>query len=306
MVEPKVFCNDRFLPQSQATLSWHDAGFIMGATITDLCRTFRHQLYRWPDHLERFLAACRLAQIVPLLTPDQITARAHELVEHNVKFLTAEQDLALVIFATPGPVGFYLGEEGGLGDGPVTYGMHTFQLPFARYRRWVEHGVSLMVPSVRQVPAVCIDPHIKMRSRLHWWLADREAQRFEPGSMALLLDTEGYITETASANVLLVLQGEVVSPPRERILEGISRRVVMELCAKLKIPFMERPLTIDDVHHAEEAFLTNTSYCLMGVSQFRGQPVPWPGEIYRRLARAWSKEVGMDIQGQILRSFVIT
>ncbi len=118
--------------------------------------------------------------------------------------------------------------------------------------------------------------------------------------MALLLDTEGYITETASANVLLVLKGEVVSPPSARILDGISRRVVIELCAKSNIPFMERPLTIDDFYHAEEAFLTNTSYCLLGVSRFQGRPVPWPGEIYRRLVGAWSEEVGVDIHGQIV------
>ena len=46
-------------------------------------------------------------------------------------------------------------------------------LPFARYRRFFEEGARLVIPSTRHVPAVCVDPRIKQRSRLHWWRADR-------------------------------------------------------------------------------------------------------------------------------------
>src|SRR5207248_1360450 len=81
-----------------------------------------------------------------------------------------------------------------------------------RYRDGIECGATLVVPSVRQLPPVCVDPHIKMRSRMHWYLADREAQRLEPGALALLLDQDGMITETAAANVLFVLEGKVISP----------------------------------------------------------------------------------------------
>ena len=49
---------------------------------------------------------------------EEISARAEELVAHNAQFLKPEGDLALVLFATPGPVGYYLGEEGGAGSGP--------------------------------------------------------------------------------------------------------------------------------------------------------------------------------------------
>jgi branched-subunit amino acid aminotransferase/4-amino-4-deoxychorismate lyase len=299
MPEPLAFLDGCFLPQSQISLSIHDAGFVMGATVTDLCRTFRHKLYRWPLHLARFGRGCRATHINPSLNEQEITGIAEELVRHNAA-LVPGQELALVLFATPGPVGYYLGEEGGPGDGAATFGMHTFPLPFSRYRRLIEQGAALRVPKIRQVPAVCVDPHVKMRSRMHWWLADREAQRLEPGAAALLLDTEGNITETAAANVLLVLNGKVVSPPRDRILDGVSLRVVVELCAKLGIPFEERPLALPDLELAEEMLLTSTPYCLAGVSTCNGRPVPWPATIYPHLARAWSAEVGLDIHGQIL------
>jgi branched-chain amino acid aminotransferase len=302
MPEPLVFLHGRFLPQSQAALSLHDAGFVMGATVTDLCRTFHHKLYRWPDHVARFGNSCRSTQIEPPLPETTITAKAEELVRHNAALLIAGQELALVMFATPGPIGYYLGEAGGAGDGAVTFGMHTFPLPFARYRRWVSEGAALVTPEVRQVPASSIDPHIKMRSRLHWWLADHEAQRLDPGAAALLLDETGQLTETAAANVLIVKDGRIVSPPRERVLEGISLRVVIELCGKLGIPFEERPLAVPDLLAATEVMLASTPYCLMGVSRCNGARVPWPGQALRRLLATWSDEVGVDIHGQILAS----
>ena len=237
MSEPLAFLGGRWLPQSQALLPLHDAGFVMGATVTDLCRTFHQKLYRWRDHLARFEQSCQASGILPLLSSAEITAHAERLIQHNAALATGGQELILVLFATPGPLGHYIGADDGFG--PVTFGMHTFPLPYGRYRRLLEEGAALIVPSVRQLPAVCVPPGIKMRSRMHWWLAEREAQRLDPGAVALLLDEAGYLTETAAANVLLVRDGKLLSPPSSCILEGISRRVVMELCVKLGLPFEE-------------------------------------------------------------------
>src|SRR5205807_5537824 len=99
MPEPLVFLGGRFLPQSQAALSFHDAGFVMGATVTDLCRTFHHTLYRWVDHLARFANSCRLTDIRPPFGDVEITGFAEELVLHNAAHLPADQDLVLVVFA---------------------------------------------------------------------------------------------------------------------------------------------------------------------------------------------------------------
>jgi branched-subunit amino acid aminotransferase/4-amino-4-deoxychorismate lyase len=229
-----------------------------------------------------------------------LTNLAHDLVARNASPLLPEQDLALVLLATPGPVGYYSGQAGGAGDGEPTFAMHTFVLPFARYRRLFEEGAALVVPSTRHVPAVCVDPRLKQRSRLHWWLAEREAQRIEPGAAALLLDLNGHVTETAAANFLIVRGGVVVSPPRHSILGGISLQVVEELCGELGVPFEERTLAVHDCLNADEAMLASTPYCLAGVRRFNGAELPWPGEVYQRLLAAWGERVGLDIRGQIL------
>jgi branched-subunit amino acid aminotransferase/4-amino-4-deoxychorismate lyase len=297
--EPLVFWNGEFLPRSRAGLPWHDAGFVFGATATDLVRTFRHRLFRLDEHVRRFRQSCDLA-LIPLRHSDTELAQiATELADRNAVTLEAGGDLALVMFATPGPVGYYLGELGGAGDGEPTLAMHTFALPFARYRRMFREGAKLRVPSVRHVPAVSVDRRIKQRSRLFWWLAEREVHAVDPTASALLLDESGCVTETAAANFLIVVRGIVVSPPRRHILSGVTLAVVEELCAELGIPFEERPLSLDECKHADEAMLTSTPYGIAGVAAIDDANLPWPGPTWRKLLDAFSRHASLDIAAQI-------
>ncbi len=298
---PLAWSNGRLVPQAEAGLPLHDAGLVLGATVTDLVRTFRHRLFRWPDHLRRFRESCRLA-CVPLPASDaDLTLRAEQLVEHNASLLKAEQDLALVLLATPGPIGWYLGQAGGPGEGEPTLILHTFPLPFARYARLFREGARLFVPSVRQVPADCVDPRIKQRSRLHWWLAERETQQMAPGSSALLLDQAGLVTETAAANLLVVRSGVVLSPPRTAVLGGISLQVTEELCGWLGIPFAEQQLRLEDCLTADEAWLCSTPYGVAGVRQINETVLPWPGPLLPKLRRAWDELVGLNVAEQMER-----
>jgi branched-chain amino acid aminotransferase len=300
MSEPFAFLNGRFMPASEAHLPLYDAGFVLGATVTDLCRTFRQQLYRWEDHLRRFRASCRLAHID--VHPDdlEITRLAGELVHRNTHSLPSSIELCLVLFATPGPIGYYHGQPGGAGNGAPTFGMHTFPLPYARYRRLIEHGADLMVPAVRQVSASCVDPLIKQRSRIHWWLADHEVQAAHSGAMALLFDEHGHVTETAAANFLIVKRGTVFSPLVGTVLPGVSLQVVREICERHGMPFEERSLSVEDCLSADEALLTSTPYCVAGVRSFNGKRLTWPGRVLAQLRELWSREVGMDVHSGFL------
>lgn len=300
MAQPFAYLNDRFLPQADARLSLHDAGFVMGATVTDLCRTFRLRPFRLADHLVRFQASCAAARVQQTRSDDELTGIADELVARNGTLLPPGGELAVVLFATPGPIGYYLGEPGGPGDGPPTFGMHTFPLPFARYRSLFAEGARLVIPPTRQVPPDVVDPRIKQRSRMHWWLADREAREIDPGASALLLDHNGFVTETAAANLLVVRGGTVLTPPRESVLGGISLRVTEQLCREAGIPFEERQLTPADCRTADEAMLASTPYCLAGVRTIHTTPLPWPGPVFERLLFGWNIQAGMDLRRQIL------
>src|SRR5262245_29800119 len=109
-MEPIAYLNREFLPQSQVHLGINDAGFVWGATVTDLVRTFRHQLFRLDAHLIRFRNSAKLARVPLEADDDQLAFIAQELVRHNAKLIEPTQDLCLCMFATPGPIGYYLGE----------------------------------------------------------------------------------------------------------------------------------------------------------------------------------------------------
>jgi branched-subunit amino acid aminotransferase/4-amino-4-deoxychorismate lyase len=300
MTELIAYLNGSYIPAHKAALPLHDAGFVYGATITDLCRTFRHQLYKLPLHLERFFFSCRYAGLQLPFSQQELAGVAERLVQHNVLALAPEVDLVLVMFATPGAVSAYVADVDSGKSSRPTLGMHTIPVPFGRNAPLFERGAHLVVPFTRQVPIACVDPRVKQRSRLHWWLADQQARAFDPDAQALLLDESGRITETAMGNVLIVQQGKLLSPPLERILNGVSLQTVRELAANLAIPFQEESLILCDCLNADEVLLAGTTFCVAGVSRINGSAIPWPGATLQKLLSAWSDHVGVDIARQTL------
>jgi branched-subunit amino acid aminotransferase/4-amino-4-deoxychorismate lyase len=304
MSEPIAFWRNSYVPLSQVKLAINDAGFVLGATVTDLCRTFGHQLFRLEDHLQRFHQSCAQAHVPHPWTDGQLAAIAQELVEHNTRLLAADDDLALVMFATPGEIGYYLGQPGGPGDAAPTLCMHTFPLPFARYAPLMQRGARLIVPQSERLAVTQVLPSAKHRSRLHWWLAEQEVHAVDPRASALIVQRGGYITETATANFLVVRDGKVYSPQRVRILPGISLDTVEDLCWDLGIDFEELDLNVTDwvFRHPHEAMLTSTPYCITPVSRIDDRAIPSPGPVFEALLQAWSQMVGVDIRGQILHA----
>src|SRR5262245_64896349 len=173
MNAPLAYLNGQFLPFADAALPLSDAGFVSGATVVDNARTFRHKLFGWPDHLARFRRDCKTCYVPLEATDEQLTATAEELVAHNAKLLPPGGELQLVTFATPGPLGFYLGESA---NGPPTLGMVTYPLPFARYRPFFTEGATLAAVG-RHAVRDCniLPPTVKHRSRMVCHIDDHKA-----------------------------------------------------------------------------------------------------------------------------------
>jgi D-alanine transaminase/branched-chain amino acid aminotransferase len=136
---------------------------------------------------------------------------------------------------------------------------------------------------------------------MHYYLADKRAREIEPGARALMQDLEGFVTEATTANVLVYYRDVgLVSPPRERILPGISVAVIESLAEKLNVPFHHRDLTAEDVATADEVLLTSTSPCVWPVTRLNGKPIAdgKRGPLARRLLACWSELVGLDIEAQ--------
>jgi branched-chain amino acid aminotransferase len=298
--QPRAYFRDRLVPATEAKLSIYDLGIVMGATVTDMARTYRHEPFRLKDHLVRFYESCKYARLQVPLSFEETERVTYELTRHNTQELAAREDLAIVYFITPGENPIYAGLAAAAVHLEPTFCIHTFPLPFSNWAHLFRDGAHVVTPSIRHIPPQCVDPKIKCRSRMHWWLADQEAHLVDPKAVTLLLDTEGNVTETGGSNFLIAKHGALISPTARNTMRGISRQNVIELCAKLAITFVERDFQVHDVINADEAFLTTTPYGIAPATRINGLSIGSGklGPLFTRIAAAWSEQVGFDILEQ--------
>jgi branched-chain amino acid aminotransferase len=139
--------------------------------------------------------------------------------------------------------------------------------------RHYEQGIRIAAVGVRRNHPKALDPAIKSSNLLNNILAVREAQARgcdEP----LLLNQEGYLAEGASTNLFIVVEGTFLTPPLSAgILPGITRAVVLELLAGLGLPCHEKPLHLDTLLGADEAFMTSTTREVVPVRQVDDAPI---------------------------------
>jgi branched-chain amino acid aminotransferase len=319
MSTPLAYLNGRMLSFAEAALPLHDAGFVSGATVVDNARTFRHKLFRWPDHLERFRRDCQTCYVPLEATDEHLTATAEELVAHNAKLLPPGGELQLVTFATPGLLGFYLGEAT---NGPPTLGMVTYPLPVARYRPFFTEGVTLAVVGFQSSDlSDILPPDVKHRSRLSWYIADQllrdPSERIHrPGAVPVVMSHLGD-ADTAIGSVLGVTKDGVIRPPYGSVQDSISSRVIAELCEAVGLEYLAAPRDMrgltrppgpterdPSIVHTSEVLLAGTGFCLAGVKEFASartsRTFAWPGPVFRKLLAAWSDLVGLDIERQFV------
>ena len=91
--ETQVYLNGKIVPSSEAHIAIYDASVVLGATLTDMERTFGHQLFRLDEHLDRFFRSCKYARIDPPISKGQTRKIVEELVHHNSQFIDSTQEL---------------------------------------------------------------------------------------------------------------------------------------------------------------------------------------------------------------------
>jgi len=295
-----AYVNGRFIPAGELSISPIDGGFVQGTCIAEQLRTFGGVLFRLDEHLARLYHSLEVMELDPGAAPAELAAAARRVTEHNHRHLDPADDLGVSIIVTPG---VYRGYSEPGPSRPLV-AIHTYPLQFRLWADAYEHGQALVVSTIRQVPPECWPAAIKCRSRMHYYLADREAAHRDPQARAVLLDQQGFVTEASTANLLIFRHAEgIVSPPLEKVLRGISMATVDELAHELRIATSHRNLRPDDVAAADEVWLTSSPFCLVPVTRFDGRPIGGghPGPIGRKLLEAWGRRVGVDLVTQARR-----
>ncbi len=136
--------------------------------------------------------------------------------------------------------------EGGLGVDPTTCPEARIVCIADRVRIYppekMRTGISLVTSSWRRPPADVLDPRVKSLNYLNSALAKQEARR-QGADEALLLNSAGHVAEASVANLFVVRDGALATPPAtDGALEGITRRTILELAAQAEIPTQERTL----------------------------------------------------------------
>lgn len=296
MADKIVYLNGEFVPQGEARVSVMDWGFSGGDGVYEATRTFGHELFRLDDHLDRLERSLAYTRIDSGLTRDELAAASRETVARNIGQIGEDDELVLWHVISRG--------DRLAGDAAApTVVMYCLDLPFSSIARTYLEGVKLVTPGVRRTPPQCADPKAKLTNRMNQLQAKFEAAQSDPDALPLMLDVDGNIAESNTANFFFVSGGRLCTSLPRNVLGGITRMVIFELARDLGIEVVEGDFTPYDVYNADEAFLAGTSGTIvpaisLNASAIGGEP---PGPVTLRLIQAWNEMAGVDFVAQALR-----
>ncbi|MCL4221325.1 MAG: branched-chain-amino-acid transaminase [Phycisphaerales bacterium] len=267
---PFVWVNGQMLPRSQAAVNVFDHGLLYGDGIFEGIRVYKGRIFKARQHMERlYQCADQIFLKIPY-TPDEMIAIQRECIEiNNLK----EGYIRLVVTRGVGTLGLnpYTCPEAGvicIADQISLYKPEMY-----------EKGMRVVVANRPRIPVACLDPRIKSLNYLNNILAKCEAIHItqklgitKPEDMLLeciMLNLQGNVSEGSGDNVFIVKDGVVITPPPDAgILEGITRRFVLEtLCPQLGIKAAQRDFTLPDLLQADEVFLTGSAAEIIAVRE---------------------------------------
>lgn len=158
-------------------------------------------------------------------------------------------------------------------------------------------GLTLITSSVRRMPPDCLDPKIHHANLLPSILAKIEANA-AGADEAVMLDLQGFIAETNATHIFLVQGERILTSPTRACPEGITRAVILELCAANRIDHAVADLTTTDLYRADEMFLTGTMGELAPVVKVDGRTIGngEPGRMTAKLTELFRAEVARSGQ----------
>ncbi len=300
MNERVAYLNGGIVPESKATISIRDRGFLLGDAVFDTTRTFGHQIFRLEEHLDRLFRSLKYMRIDPGMTKDDLANLTMQVLEANLPLLGDDDDYWVTQRFTRG--------SGISMEDPSTFKptviIECLPLPLRERARLYRDGLAIVTPSIRRTPPEAMSPRAKMNNYINLVLADLEVKGQNPDAMAITLDINGNLCEGMGSNIFVVRDGAISTPREQYVLAGISREVTMELAQKEGIRAYEKDIDLFDAYTADEVFVTSTSFCVCPVSTVNGSRIGTgkvPGPITRQLQQAYSNLVGIDIVQQYLR-----
>jgi branched-chain amino acid aminotransferase len=253
-MEPTIYFNGAFRPESEATVSVRSRALNYGLGCFAGIRGYRTDdgsqvnVFRLDRHVRRLDHSARILGLRLAGPPDQVAGLIVELLRRNE--MRGDAYIRPIVFANSNELSPILD--------PDTSATAIFCMPLGRYLS--PDPIDVCVSSWRRVRETAIPARAKATAGyLNSALARREAM--DHGyTEAILLTEEGHVSEGSAEHVFIVREGSLISPPSTADnLDGITRQSLIVLAREdLGIPFLERPIGRTELYVADEMFLCGT------------------------------------------------
>lgn len=256
-----AYVNGRYLPHGEAAVHIEDRGYQFSDGIYEVIALRDGALIDEEPHLVRLERSLGELRIDPPMGRRALAAVLREVARRNrvregivyiqVTRGVARRDHAFPAKARPALV-VTARRQGPSKPAAATGGVSVISLPDIRWTRCDIKSIALL-------------PNVLAKQQA------REAGAFE----AWFVDEAGQVTEGSSTNAWIVTdKGELITrDPGNAILNGVTRRTILNLAAERQIRLVERGFTLEEAKAAREAFVTSTTACVMPVLRIDDMPV---------------------------------
>ncbi|MBO1005351.1 D-amino-acid transaminase [Pseudogracilibacillus auburnensis] len=281
---PIIMSQGKFTHKDSLTFPYEERGLQFGDGVYEVIRIYEGRLYLFNEHIDRLFRSLDAIQIKIQQSKEEIKSLLTELVARN----NMEQD-GLV----------YLQVSRGSATRIHTFpedtvpNMYAYLENAARNLNGIENGVKTITLRDERWQ----NCYIKSLNLLPNVLAKQTAAG--QGCYEAILHEDGLVTECGSSNVFLVKEGKVYThPATNRILKGCVRMAVERFCNELDIPFIEEAFTVNDIHEADEMFLTSSMSEVLPIIQVDGKLIKdgKPGVISGKLQEAYEKDAQLKLE----------
>ena len=275
MSEPTISINGEFVKKENATVNVYDHGLLYGDGVFEGMRVYNSKVFEHERHTARLYDSARSIMLEIPIPPAEMMDRVNATVARH-----GGEEAYIRSLVTRGPGSLGLDPRGCVPQ--IIIIVDSIRLyPAELYQKGLE---IVTASSIRNHPQA-LNPRIKSLNYLNNIMAKMEGIR--AGCLeALMLNHKGEVAECTGDNIFILKGGVLKTPPLDAgVLDGITRKVVMELAEEAGVPLAELAMSRHDVYTAEECFLTGTAAEVIPVVKVDGRVVGdgKPGPITQQL-----------------------
>lgn len=285
-----IFVDGELLPRAEARVSVFDSAVQGGDAVWEGLRVYRGRIAALEDHLERLQDSAKTLAFSAIPPSSEIRDAIFRTLEANG--MSDEAHIRLTLTR---------GEKITSGMNPNFNQSGCTLIVLAEWKPPVysDSGIRVITASTRRNTPQCLDSKIHHNNLLNNILAAIEANVAGVDS-AVMLDINGFVSETNDTNIFVVSKGVVRTPYADACLPGITRRMILDICHMNKIPAEERNLSLTELYTASEVFTSGTMGELTPILEADGRVIGDGnvGEttmVLQKLHRAYAYEHGTPL-----------